>query len=58
MMGDSRDNSGDSRFFGTVAREQIVGRASTVVVSFDTKRYLLPRVKRFIQSLALDSDIR
>jgi signal peptidase I len=57
MMGDSRDNSGDSRFFGTVAREQIVGRASAVLVSFDTKRYLLPRVKRFIHPLALDSDV-
>ena len=53
MMGDSRDNSHDSRFFGTVAREQIVGRASAVVVSFDPSRYLLPRVKRFAHSLTL-----
>ncbi|MEO7598676.1 MAG: signal peptidase I [Opitutus sp.] len=51
MMGDSRDNSFDSRFFGTVARDQIVGRASRVLVSFDTSRYLLPRIKRFAQSL-------
>ena len=56
MMGDSRDNSGDSRFFGSVPRDQIVGRASAVLVSFDTKRYLLPRVQRFLQPLALDSD--
>jgi signal peptidase I len=53
MMGDSRDNSGDSRMFGTVPRDQIVGRASAVLVSFDPKRYLLPRFKRFVQPLAL-----
>jgi signal peptidase I len=54
MMGDSRDNSTDSRFIGTVARDQIVGRASTVIVSFDTSRYLLPRLTRFAHPLALD----
>jgi signal peptidase I len=51
MMGDSRDNSTDSRFIGTVARDQIVGKASTVLVSFDTSRYLLPRIRRFIHPL-------
>jgi signal peptidase I len=54
MMGDSRDNSTDSRFIGTVARDQIVGRASTVLVSFDTSRHLLPRLGRFAHSLGLD----
>jgi signal peptidase I len=54
MMGDSRDNSTDSRFFGTVARDQIVGRASTVLVSFDTSRHLLPRIGRFAHQLKLD----
>ena len=29
MMGDNRDDSFDSRYFGTVARGQIVGRATT-----------------------------
>jgi signal peptidase I len=53
MMGDSRDNSNDSRFIGTVARDQIVGRASTVLVSFDTARYLLPRIRRFAHPLKL-----
>jgi signal peptidase I len=54
MMGDSRDNSTDSRFIGTVARDQIVGRASTVLVSFDTARYLLPRFGRFVHPLKFD----
>src|SRR5262249_394275 len=31
MMGDNRDNSGDSRFFGFVTRDRIVGRVSSVV---------------------------
>ncbi|HEY0943836.1 MAG TPA: signal peptidase I [Opitutaceae bacterium] len=51
MMGDSRDNSHDSRFFGAVPREQIVGRANAVVLSFDPSRYLLPRVDRFVHPL-------
>ena len=56
MMGDSRDNSFDSRFFGSVARDQIVGRASAVLVSFDTSRFLLPRLKRTAQPLALQPE--
>jgi signal peptidase I len=56
MMGDSRDNSADSRYFGTVSRDQIVGRASAVVLSFDTSRYLLPRPNRFARSLKLDEN--
>ena len=51
MMGDSRDNSTDSRFIGTVARDQIVGKAGAVIVSFDTYRYLLPRLGRFAHPL-------
>ncbi len=54
MMGDSRDNSTDSRFIGTVARSEIVGRASAVIVSFDPARFLLPRIKRFGHPLKLD----
>jgi signal peptidase I len=51
MMGDSRDNSLDSRYFGTVPRDRIVGRATEVLVSFDTARFLLPRFGRFIRPL-------
>jgi signal peptidase I len=48
MMGDSRDNSFDSRFFGAVPRASIVGRATAVIVSFDPTRCLLPRPSRFL----------
>ncbi len=51
MMGDNRDNSYDSRYFGTVAREQIVGRATSVVLSFDKKNHWLPRWGRTCSSL-------
>lgn len=51
MMGDSRDNSTDSRFFGPVERAEIVGRASAVIVSFDSSRYFLPRLNRIAQPL-------
>jgi signal peptidase I len=46
MMGDNRDDSFDSRYFGTVPREKIVGRATTVVLSFDKKNYWQPRWNR------------
>ena len=51
MMGDSRDNSNDSRFYGPVPREQVVGRASAVILSFDPSRFLRPRFKRMVQPL-------
>lgn len=51
VMGDSRDNSNDSRFFGPVARQDIVGRATLVIASFDTTRWLLPRLGRFLHPL-------
>jgi signal peptidase I len=51
VMGDSRDNSFDSRYFGFVERKQIVGRSKRVLLSFDKNHYYVPRVKRFFSSL-------
>lgn len=51
MMGDNRDDSFDSRYWGTVARKQIVGRATAVVVSLDHQNHWLPRWQRFFTSL-------
>ena len=51
MMGDNRDDSFDSRYFGTVARGQIVGRATAVVLSLDKKNHWRPRWNRTFSSL-------
>jgi signal peptidase I len=51
VMGDNRDNSSDSRFIGTIARDRIVGRATTIVASIDPDRFALPRFNRFFQAL-------
>ena len=54
MMGDNRDDSFDSRYWGAVDRDQIVGRASAVVMSFDKPNYWKPRWSRFFKSLRSD----
>ncbi len=51
VMGDNRDNSFDSRYFGTVERKSIIGEATSVVLSFDTARHWLPRWHRFFSAL-------
>jgi signal peptidase I len=51
MMGDNRDNSFDSRFWGTVPRREIVGRATAVVLSFDRPASWWPRWARWFTSL-------
>lgn len=50
-MGDNRDQSADSRYFGFVPRESIVGRSSRVVISLDYSRWYLPRWSRTGRSL-------
>lgn len=51
MMGDSRGNSRDSRYFGFVPRAAIVGRATHVIVSLDPENFYRPRAQRFLQPL-------
>lgn len=51
MLGDSRDNSADSRYIGFVPRRNIVGRASRVAISFNPENHFLPRSGRYFESL-------
>lgn len=46
-MGDNRDDSYDSRFFGFVPRDEIVGRARFVALSLDPARHGMPRGDRW-----------
>jgi signal peptidase I len=50
-MGDNRDQSADSRVIGFVPRAEIVGRARSVVLSFNYDNYYIPRTDRFFHQL-------
>jgi signal peptidase I len=50
-MGDNRDESFDSRYFGFVDRRSIVGKAVAVVVSVDRENWYIPRWDRFFDKL-------
>jgi signal peptidase I len=51
MLGDNRDDSADSRYFGLVPRRLLIGRALGVLVSADVKGNWMPRLERFGQKL-------
>lgn len=51
MLGDNRDNSADSRYFGFVPRHLLIGQAKRILVSADILGDWLPRPERFGQPL-------
>jgi len=51
VLGDNRDSSRDSRYFGFVDRESIIGQAKGVIGSFDITDKYQPRFGRFFESL-------
>ena len=51
MMGDNRDNSADSRYFGFVPRRNIVGHATRVAFSLNPEHHYLPRGGRTLEVL-------
>lgn len=50
VLGDNRENSADSRYFGFVPIDSITGRSSSVVLSFDPATHL-PRWDRTMKAL-------
>jgi signal peptidase I len=46
MIGDNRNNSLDSRYWGLVERHEIVGKVNYVVFSLDQDHWLKPRMDR------------
>ena len=51
LMGDNRNNSRDSRYFGAVPRHLILGEATAVALSVDRDAYYMPRWGRFFSRL-------
>ena len=51
VLGDNRDNSADSRVYGFIPSDEIIGNARIVVVSLDYDHYYLPRTNRFLRPL-------
>jgi signal peptidase I len=51
VIGDNRDASLDSRVFGPVRRNAIIGRATVVAASVDPTHHYLPRWDRFLHTL-------
>ncbi|MDN2712184.1 signal peptidase I [Janthinobacterium sp. SUN118] len=47
MLGDNRDNSADSRYFGFVPRKLLIGKAERILVSADIEDHWQPRLQRF-----------
>jgi signal peptidase I len=47
MLGDNRDNSADSRYFGFVPRELLIGKAERILVSANIEDHWQPRFDRF-----------
>lgn len=51
VLGDNRNNSADSRYYGFVPISELSGRATTVITSFNPDNYYIPRADRFLEKL-------
>lgn len=50
-LGDNRNNSVDSRYYGFIPVKEIQGKANSVAFSLDTDNMYLPRKDRFLHQL-------
>jgi signal peptidase I len=46
MLGDNRDNSADSRYYGFFHRDELMGRTRRIAFSLDSERGYMPRFDR------------
>lgn len=51
VLGDNRNNSADSRYYGFVPVSELQGKAIKVIASFDPDNYYKPRTERFFTPL-------
>jgi signal peptidase I len=51
VLGDNRNNSADSRYYGFIPMSEISGKALKVIASLDEDNYYLPRSDRFLKAL-------
>ena len=51
FMGDNRDDSADSRYYGPAPRSELRGRAFTIMLSSRIKENYVPRWDRFFKTL-------
>lgn len=51
VLGDNRNNSSDSRYYGFVPIEEVSGKALKVIASLNPDNYYIPRKGRFLKDL-------
>jgi len=51
VLGDNRNNSVDSRYYGFVPISELKGKATKVIASLNPDNYYIPRGDRFLQPL-------
>jgi len=51
FMGDNRDNSADSRYYGFIPRSEIRGHATRILLSLNKNDSYKPRFERFLEML-------
>lgn len=51
FMGDNRDNSADSRYYGLIPRSEIRGHATRILLSLNKNDSYKPRFERFLEAL-------